>query len=199
MKKGVKSKLLFGCLPSLVRECRDALWQFLVRQYWRDKGLDIHRTALITGNQCEVTLNVQGPVWLDAFSVIDVRDHPKFPTGASRLSIGKNVYIGEQCNIRAGGGWIDIGDDVMIATGTAVFATNHRMDAGTSMIRQSWSTERVGVKIGSDVWIGSRCVILPGVRIGDGAVIAAGAVVRCDVPSGAIFGGIPAKEIGRRF
>lgn len=171
----------------------------MLRQYWRNKGLDIHRKALITGNQCEKALIVQGPVWLDAFSVIDVRDHSKSPTGESRLSIGKNVYIGEQCNIRAGGGWIEIGNDVMIATGTAVFATNHRMEVGIPMICQPWSKDRVGVKIGSDVWIGSRCIILPGSQVGDGAVIAAGAVVRGVVPSGAIFGGVPAKEIGRRF
>jgi acetyltransferase-like isoleucine patch superfamily enzyme len=56
-----------------------------------------------------------------------------------------------------------------------------------------------GVKIGNDVWIGSRVSILDGVVISDGAVIAAGAVVTRNVASYTIVGGIPAKEIGKRF
>lgn len=55
------------------------------------------------------------------------------------------------------------------------------------------------VEIGNDVWIGSNVVILPGVKVGDGAVLAAGAVVRKDVPPYAIVGGVPAKIIRYRF
>jgi acetyltransferase-like isoleucine patch superfamily enzyme len=55
------------------------------------------------------------------------------------------------------------------------------------------------VEIGHDVWIGARATILDGVKIGDGAVIAAGAVVTKDVPSYAIVGGVPAKVIKYRF
>ena len=53
--------------------------------------------------------------------------------------------------------------------------------------------------IGSDVWIGANAVILRGVTVGNGAVIAAGAVVNKDVPSYAIVGGVPAKIIKFRF
>lgn len=55
------------------------------------------------------------------------------------------------------------------------------------------------VEIGHDVWIGARATILDGVKIGDGAVVAAGAVVTKDVPSYAIVGGVPAKVIKYRF
>lgn len=53
--------------------------------------------------------------------------------------------------------------------------------------------------IGNDVWIGTRAIIMPGVRIGDGAVIAAGAVVTRDVPPYAVVGGVPARVIKFRF
>ena len=53
------------------------------------------------------------------------------------------------------------------------------------------------VRIGDRVWVGTRAVILKGVTIGDGAVVAAGAVVTSDVPAGAVVGGVPAKVIGR--
>jgi acetyltransferase-like isoleucine patch superfamily enzyme len=54
------------------------------------------------------------------------------------------------------------------------------------------------VRIGNDVWIGARCIILPGVTIDDGAVLAAGAVVTSAVPANAIMGGIPAKVLKYR-
>ena len=53
------------------------------------------------------------------------------------------------------------------------------------------------VVIGDRVWVGTRAVILKGVSIGDGAVVAAGAVVTSDVPAGAVVGGVPARVIGR--
>lgn len=62
-----------------------------------------------------------------------------------------------------------------------------------------WDEFGNNIKIGNDVWIGSNAIVLQGVKIGDGAIIAAGAVVTKDVPQFAIVGGIPAKEIKKRF
>lgn len=59
--------------------------------------------------------------------------------------------------------------------------------------------KKISVKIGNDVWIGSNAIILQGITIGDGAIIAAGAVVTKDVKPYSIVGGVPAKEIRKRF
>lgn len=198
MKNAEKIFLLLRGLGLLAKDFRESLWQIILRSHWADKGFWIHRKAHITGGRSESHLFVEGPAWLDAFSILDIRDHPKRPCGGGSLSLGKNVYIGEQCNLRAGGASITIGDDVMIGSGVSMFATNHGMEAGIPMIKQAWISESAGVIIGSDVWIGSRSVLLPGCRIGNGAVVAAGAVVRGDVRPGAVVGGIPAKEIRLR-
>ena len=65
------------------------------------------------------------------------------------------------------------------------------------MMEQGFEEERP-VVIGNDVWIGDRVIILPGVHVGDGSILAAGAVVTKDVPPYAIVGGVPAKLIRMR-
>ncbi len=193
-----KSFYFFSVISLFLKERWESFSQLLTRAYWLPRGFWMHRKSMITGARARAHLHVIGPAWLDAFSVLDVRDHPKRPLGGGELRIGKNVYIGEHCNIRAGGAAVEIGNDVMVATGVSMFATNHLMETGEPMIKQSWNTEKSGVCVGSDVWIGARSVLLPGTRIGNGAVIAAGSVVRDEVPSGAIYGGVPAKLIRMR-
>jgi maltose O-acetyltransferase len=89
-----------------------------------------------------------------------------------------------------------IGDDVMMGPEVLIYTSNHTMEAGIPMRLQPLKS--APVHIGNDVWIGARCIILPGVTIGDGAVLAAGAVVTRAVPANAIVGGIPAKVIKYR-
>jgi carbonic anhydrase/acetyltransferase-like protein (isoleucine patch superfamily) len=114
------------------------------------------------------------------------------------LKIGLRSAINEYCNLRAGGGDIIIGDDCMLAQFVTIVATNHGTRLGEPMIRQPWATSRRGVIIGNDVWIGANVVVLPGVRIGNGAVVAAGAVVNTDIPAQEIWGGVPARRISSR-
>ena len=66
------------------------------------------------------------------------------------------------------------------------------------IFNQPWDREKVGIVIEDDVWIGANCVILPGVHIGYGAVVAAGSVVTRNVPSYALVAGVPAKVIKYR-
>lgn len=135
---------------------------------------------------------------MDAYSVLFVEDARHGTDAHAAMTIGARVYIGQHCNLRAGGGTISIGDNVLIANGVSIIATNHATKSGIPIIDQPVRTDVKDVLIGSDVWIGAHVVLLPGSRLEDGAVIAAGAVVRGLVPENAIYGGVPARQIGVR-
>ncbi len=116
----------------------------------------------------------------------------------SNITIGDRVSIGSRCFLWAGPdkGRIVIGDDVLFGPEVVVTAANYRFNDGAPVTRQLM--EEGDVVIGDDVWIGARAIILPGVTIGDGAIIGAGALVRSDVPSFAIAVGVPARVVGQR-
>jgi acetyltransferase-like isoleucine patch superfamily enzyme len=125
------------------------------------------------------------------------------------VSIGDYSYIGGNCKIQYAtiGKFCSIGPDVRIGLGIHPthfkstypgFYTNsdyYRVDKLYNFDGEEYKK----VEIGNDVWIGARATILDGVKVGDGAVIAAGAVVTKDVPPYAIVGGVPAKVIKYRF
>jgi len=114
------------------------------------------------------------------------------------LSIGKDTIIGERATLDGrrqlpnSRGGLTIGDHVDIASEVMIWTSEHDLRSpGFSAIEEP-------VTIEDYVFIGPRAIILPGVKIGRGVVVAAGAVVTKDVPPGVIVGGVPAKEIGRR-
>ncbi|WP_427023071.1 acyltransferase [Aureimonas ureilytica] len=111
-----------------------------------------------------------------------------------------HLQFGARCSVNAFAalsGRITCGDDVRIASGAALVGFNHGFeDRETPIHRQPH--EQLGIEIGDDVWIGANAVVLDGARIGRGAVIAAGAVVRGEVPPFAIVGGVPARVLRYR-
>lgn len=107
--------------------------------------------------------------------------------------IGNNVTINENCNLQG----CEIGDYALIAPECYVVTRNHRYDQDIPVILQGYEKEFFP-KIGSNVWIGIRVTILPGVNIGDNAVVGACAVLTRDVPAEAVVAGVPAKIIRYR-
>lgn len=91
-----------------------------------------------------------------------------------------------------------IGDNVMMARECIINPNNHRVDDTSVPMNQQGIEPVRPVIIEDDVWIGSRVIILPGVHVFKGSIIAAGAVVTHDVPSFSIVGGVPAKVIQYR-
>jgi maltose O-acetyltransferase len=126
---------------------------------------------------------------------INIERNAYFGSG-SKLSIGHNSGLGLSAWLSTRGG-LTIGDDVMIGPEVMIFTTNHRMDRLDVPMREQGAYDEP-VVIGDDVWIGARAILLPGIRVGSGAVIAAGSVVTRDVPAGAIVGGNPARVIRMR-
>lgn len=111
---------------------------------------------------------------------------------ASDVSIGDNSGIGRNSIISSK---TIIGNNVMMGPDCYIYGRNHKFDrVDIPMVKQGYE-EWQPVIISDDVWIGAKVIILPGVKIGQGAIVAAGAVVTKDVPKYAIVGGVPAKVI----
>ncbi len=114
------------------------------------------------------------------------------------ISIGRNTYINNNSFLKAGNNSkIIIGDDCLISYSVHIRTDVHNyLEASTKINMQGH--QESDIIIGNDVWIGYGAQIMSGVSIGDGAVIAAGAVVTKDVTSYSVVGGIPARKIKER-
>lgn len=116
--------------------------------------------------------------------------------GSGEVTMGARSFCGEGCVFGCNES-ICIGNDVMIAQYVTLRDTDHVFDrTDIPMIDQGVASAPIVVE--DDVWLGHGVVVLKGVRIGQGAVVAAGAVVNKDVPAWAIMGGVPARQIGSR-
>lgn len=113
---------------------------------------------------------------------------------SSKISIGDRSGIGDRCYLQ---GQIKIGDDVMMAPEVAIIAESH-VHGRKDIPMNVQGVTKAPVEIGDDVWLGFRSIVLPGVKIRNGAIIAAGAVVTKDVQEYTIVAGIPARAIKQR-
>jgi acetyltransferase-like isoleucine patch superfamily enzyme len=117
------------------------------------------------------------------------------PEKGSQLEIGNYVSLNRNVMINADcGGKISIGNDVLIAPNVTIRASNHAFSDKTRPMREQGHLPGT-ITIEDNVWIGSNAVILPGVRIKTGAIVAAGAVVTKDVEAYTLVGGVPAVKI----
>lgn len=122
----------------------------------------------------------------------------------SHLHVGNNVYIGPHASFMASIAHIYIGNYVMFGPNCTIRGGDHRIDVIGKHIYEVADSEKLpqndkDVIIEEGCWIGCNVVILKGVTLGKGAVVAAGAVVTKDVPPYAIVAGVPAKVIRLRF
>ncbi len=114
---------------------------------------------------------------------------------------GCRVSVGENAVLKLGNGYfnhevlvvcnklIEIGDDCAIAQRVVI------RDSNAHMIDRDGYKKTAPIKIGNHVWIASNAIILPGVTIGDGSMIAAGSVVNRDIPPNSLAAGVPAKVV----
>ena len=127
--------------------------------------------------------------WLGRRSVVE--SYCCINNAVGDVTIGDYSRIGIHCTVI---GPVSIGSHVNLAQGITVTALNHNFSDTTQRIDQQGITTRP-VVISDDVWIGANAIILPGVTIGQHAVVAAGAVVTKDVPPYSVVGGVPATVL----
>ena len=144
------------------------------------RGVRIDRPWLVElGPRCEI----EDDVWL---KLVDDR---------AALCVGGFSFLGRGVEIDASER-VEIGCHVLLAPGVFITDHAHRTDAAARCDAQGCDASPVVIE--DDVWLGVRAVVLPGVRIGRGAVVGAGAVVTRDIPADAIAVGVPARPIGSR-
>jgi acetyltransferase-like isoleucine patch superfamily enzyme len=111
--------------------------------------------------------------------------------GADRLRVGERANIGWRCVLDARGG-LTIGNDAVIASDSQLIGGRHDFDDDDFIAYFD------PITVGDHAWLATRCLVIGGVTIGRGAVVAAGAVVTRDVADNVVVGGVPAREIRKR-
>lgn len=109
------------------------------------------------------------------------------------FKVGNNVGLGDMCHYGCAGG-IEIGDNTIVGIYVTMHSENHNF-ANLSIPIRLQGVNHKGIKIGKDCWIGAKATILDGSVIGNGCIVAAGAVVTGKFPDNCILGGVPAKII----
>ena len=132
--------------------------------------------SLLTGREVDESFGMFPPFYTDC---------------GKNIHIGRNVFFNGGCRFQDQGG-IYIDDGALIGPMVVLATLNHEQDP-----EHRGNLFPKPIRIGKKVWIGANATVLPGVTIGDGAIVAAGAVASKDVPSGVIVGGVPAKIIKR--
>lgn len=122
-------------------------------------------------------------------ATMDIRPGCRFKF--SHITIGKNTFINNNCAFE-NFAHIDIGDNCAIAPEVMFCTTTH--EEGNSLKRSGNVTGKP-IKVGNGCWIGTRSLILPGVTIGKGCIIAAGAIVSRDCDPHGLYAGVPAKRL----
>ncbi|MFN6961433.1 MAG: acyltransferase, partial [Rhodocyclaceae bacterium] len=178
------------------------------RLWWRARkcGARIASSAILRGSEnieigiaCRigrlVELNArQGSIRLG--NQTSIGPYTLLEARGGQIKIGPRTVIGPFCALY-GQGNLEIGADCMIASHVVCIPENHRFDRLDVPMRAQGVCQQ-GIRIGDDVWLATRVVVVDGVSIGQGAVIGAGAVVTHDVPPYAIAHGVPARVVGYR-
>lgn len=132
--------------------------------------------SLLTGREVDESFGMFPPFYTDC---------------GKNIHIGRNVFFNGGCRFQDQGG-IYIDDGALIGPMVVLATLNHEQDP-----EHRGNLFPKPIRIGKKVWIGANATVLPGVTIGDGAIVVAGTVVAKDVPPGVIVGGVPAKIIKR--
>jgi serine acetyltransferase len=174
-------------------EALKLLFDFGRASCWRLRGAQVAPKVRI-GPACEVNFPRQLTLGcrstFEAGVVVRLVGDSAHLVAADQVFVGCGTMFDLSCKLT-------IGQGTLIAPGCFIIDHNH----GTRADARIWSQPCISgpVGIGSDVWLGARAIVLPGVHIGDGAVVAAGSVVTRDVAPMTVVAGVPARFMRRRI
>lgn len=133
---------------------------------------------------------------------VNIGEYTRIEASGSITDIGEGISIGNNSGIGSfsfigGAGGVKIGQDVIMGQMVSFHPENHNFDRLDIPIRLQ-GVWRQGISIGDDCWIGVKVTFLDGARVGKGCVIAAGSIVRGEIPEYSVVAGVPAKVIRNR-
>ena len=187
-----------GHFSALARMARIRAARFVLRQriLARHPTLVCDPTAIWDYGYRDIgAIEIGANVSVGAFAEIVVQARSAHSSVPGRLILADGAVIGSGANIRAAGGTIRLGRESGVSPHTVVIAANHESGGEGARLRTRWNETTTGVDVGENVWVGSHSVLLPGTRIGNGSVVAAGSVVRGAIPPGELWGGVPARKL----
>jgi acetyltransferase-like isoleucine patch superfamily enzyme len=160
--------------------------------WWRLRGASLGEKSRI-GEACKITR----PWCLLAGERIQFEQNVyiKIVSAQARISLGKEVFIGAGAELDISHS-LTLGNHVLIAPGCFITDHDHKRGAHAGIAEQGCVSAPVVIE--DDVWLGAHAVVLPGTRIGRGAIVGANAVVTHDVDPMTIVAGVPARSIGKR-
>jgi acetyltransferase-like isoleucine patch superfamily enzyme len=164
--------------------------RFLVpRRVFLGDHVFIGENSLLDASSFEGRIELRDEAWVSRDCIIVAGE-------GYEVVVGEHAYLGPRTLLYGHAG-ITIGKDTLIANNVQLICGSHLFaDPRTPIRLQQGIEERI--EIGEDVWLGASTIVLGGVTIGKGAVVAAGAVVTKDIPSYAIARGVPATIVGQR-
>lgn len=172
------------------------------------------RTKILCKNKIQLkgSLSIDKYCHIDAFSRsgiifgrnVSIGKYTTIECSGTLKEIGKGLIVGDNVGLGTHGffgcaGGVEIGNDTIFGNYVSMHSENHNYSDINIPIRLQ-GVNRIGIKIGSDCWIGAKVTILDGAHIGNGCIVAAGAVVtKGNYPENSIIGGVPAKIISSRI
>jgi acetyltransferase-like isoleucine patch superfamily enzyme len=178
----------------LRERCKTIIAGNLRRSYWSAQGMRIGRGTILP------KLIVTWPHQVNIGRKCRI-EHGVYFHYDGICRPGPSIVIGDDCFIGTGCEFnidfrLTIGNHCLVASGSRFIDHDHGTDTAVLMAKQKCISGPIVV--GQNVWIGANCVVLAGVEIGEGAIVAAGAVVTKSVAPNAIVGGVPARLIKYR-
>jgi acetyltransferase-like isoleucine patch superfamily enzyme len=160
--------------------------------------IDIHPLAKVS-RFADIEDSVRGSrIVVGAHCVVDSFVKIKPAGGLGDLVIGAYSVINAGCVLYTGNG-VHIGEHVAVAANTTFAPVNHDYRSRSRLIsEQGFLASKGGIMVEDDVWISANCVLLDGALLRQGCVIAAGSVVRCEIPAYTVWAGNPLRQVGVR-